>query len=74
MIKFTSSTRISVTTNGSTTQFNFSANDGSFKTGLIQALNSVNGLSASLGSDGKLKLSTANAQSLSIADDSQRLS
>lgn len=67
-IKFKSATRISVTTNGVTTNFSFSANDGSFKTKLVQAFNSVSGLSASIGGDGKLHLTTANAQSLTIAD------
>lgn len=67
-VKFTQSNKISVTANGTTQDFTFTANDGSFRQALTTALNSISGLSASYTTDGKLKLRTSNAQSLHIAD------
>lgn len=72
-IKFNSASEISVTSQGTTTNFHFNANDGSFRTTLATALSSVHGLSAAIGSDGKLHLTTANAQSLTIADVANKL-
>jgi hypothetical protein len=67
-IKFNSSTRLTVTVGASSQQFSFNSNDGSWRTALVAGLNSVAGLTAALTSDGRLQLSTDDAQSLTIAD------
>jgi hypothetical protein len=67
-IEFRTSTRIRVTINGGHTDFNFTSNNGSWQTALVDALNSVANLSASITAGGKLELQTANAESLAIAD------
>jgi hypothetical protein len=67
-IEFKNATRIRVTISGSHTDFDFSSNDGSWRTALVDALNSVANLSASITAGGKLELQTANAESLASAD------
>lgn len=67
VLRFDTSSRVSLTVDGKTTRFNFSEH-GSLGGAVAAALDSVCGLSASLGSDGKLKLETDGAQSLTIAD------
>lgn len=67
-IRFATNSRITVTTGGTTTNFNFTNNNGSWRGALVSALDSVAGLDASLDSGGKLQLATAGAQSLTIAD------
>ncbi len=67
-IKFASSTKISLTINGTTQNFSFGASDGSFRTALISALNSIDGLSSSYTSNGNLALSTSGTASLTISD------
>jgi hypothetical protein len=67
-IEFKNATRIRLTIGGSHTDFDFSSNNGSWRTALVDALNSVANLSASITADGKLELQTANAESLAIAD------
>src|SRR6185369_11229483 len=57
-INFQSSTRITATINGTTTNFTNSSNDGSWRTALVNALNSVTGLTASFNGAGDLQLQT----------------
>jgi hypothetical protein len=71
-IKFASSSTISVTVGGATETFSFNSGDGSFRKGLLDALNSVEGLSASLSARGRLVLVTSDAQSLTIDDVARR--
>jgi hypothetical protein len=67
-IKFSSSSKIALTISGATTNFNFSSNNGSWRTGLLDALNSIANLSAQYTADGRLQLQTSDAQSLALAD------
>lgn len=67
VLQFDTSSRVSLTVNGKTTRFNV-ADHGSLGGAVAAALDSVAGLSASLGPDGKLKLETDNARSLAIAE------
>jgi hypothetical protein len=67
-VKFSSSTRIALTVSGTTTNFNFASNNGEWRTGLLNALNSIANLSAQYTANGRLQLQTSDAQSLTIAD------
>lgn len=67
-VKFESSSMISVTVDGAVEQFIFNSEDGSFRAGLVNALSSIDGLSASLSAEGKLLLETTGGLSLTIAD------
>ena len=67
-VKFVSTKKISVTANGTSQEFSFSDKNGDFRNGLVNALNSISGLSANFDGNGRLQLKTANAQSLTIAD------
>ena len=67
-VKFSSATRIAVTISGTTTNFNFGASGGAWRTGLLNALNSIANLSAQFTPGGHLQLQTSDAQSLTIAD------
>jgi hypothetical protein len=67
-IKFASSTRITATVNGTTTNFNFASSGGEWRAGLLSALNGIADLTAQFTSDGRLELQTSDAQSLTIAD------
>jgi hypothetical protein len=67
-VQFKNSTKITVTVDGATQTFSFGANDGTWRTGLVNALNSIANLSAEIAADGTLHLQTANAESLTIAD------
>ena len=66
-IKFKDTKHIEVTTNGVTQSIAFDDANGEWRTGLLNALNSVANLSAEFGADGKLSLQTANAEWLTIS-------
>lgn len=66
-IAFTGTTKLTVTQNGTTTEFRFKATDGSFKDALIQGLNTVSGLSAALTTDGRLELKSG-SERLALAN------
>jgi hypothetical protein len=68
VFRFDQSNRLSVTVSGSTQRFNFTSAAGSMRSAVVDALNSVGGLNASIGADGRLALSTDDAQSLKIAE------
>lgn len=67
-VKFTSASQISVTVDGTTTNFTFALTGGDWRNGLLSALSSISGLTADYTSDGKLHLKTSAAQSLTISD------
>ena len=67
-IKFVSARKISVTVDGNVENFTFKARNGSFRDGLQDALNSIDGVSAGYTDDGKLSIEASGANSLSIAD------
>ncbi|WDR05157.1 hypothetical protein PSQ90_12770 [Devosia rhodophyticola] len=67
VVKFSTNNRIAVTKDGTTTNFNFSTGTGEFGKALVLALDSIEGLDASLSGDGKLGLQTVDAQSLTLA-------
>jgi len=67
-IKFVNATTISVKVNGSVEEFTFGSNDGSFRTGLLDALNSLGGITASYTTDGRLSLEASDGATLTIAD------
>jgi hypothetical protein len=66
--RFDTSQRLSVTVNGATQRFEFSSANGSMRDAIVGALNSVEGLTASLNADGELVLVTDDARQLVIAD------
>jgi hypothetical protein len=65
-VRFQSSTRIRVTIDGDSTNFNFQTNNGSWRTALVDALNSIDGVTASL-SSGRLTIATDAGETLTIA-------
>ena len=67
VINFVKDNKIQVKIEGTTQNFTFSEDDGSFRTELLNALNSIGGLTASYTSDGRLSLVTAEAAPLTIA-------
>jgi hypothetical protein len=66
--RFDTSQRLSVTVNGATQRFDFTSANGSMRNAIVGALDSVDGLTASLNADGELMLVTDDAQQLVIAD------
>jgi len=68
VIRFDSKSRITVQTSSGSQSFDFNSGTGSFTKALVAAFESVDGLSASVTDDGRLKLETADAQTLRIAD------
>lgn len=68
VFRFDQSQRLSVTQNGATQRFNFTSAVGSMRAAVVSALSSVNGLNASIDANGRLALSTDNAQSVTISD------
>lgn len=67
-IEFKSATKVRITIDGNLTDFNFTFGTGGWRTALVDALNTVANLSASITAGGKLQMQTANAESLTIAD------
>jgi len=67
-IKFEDARTISVKVNGSVEEFTFGSNDGSFRTGLLDALNSLGGVTASYTTDGRLNLVASDGASLKMAN------
>ncbi len=66
--KFDDASTISVKVDGSVEEFSFGADDGSFRTGLLDALNSIDGLSASHTEGSRLSLETDDGASLTLTD------
>ena len=60
--------RTRVTVDGVVENFTFKARKGSFRDGLQNALNSIDGITADYNGDGRLTLEASDARSLSIAD------
>lgn len=71
-VRFESSSRISLTVEGMVKEFTFSARDGSFRQGLVDALNSIDGLRASYAANGRLVLETNGGLSLALSDTAER--
>ena len=67
-IQFKNATKITVTVDGVTQTFSSGSNDGTWRTGLVNALNSVANLSAEIAANGTLHLQTANAESVTITN------
>jgi hypothetical protein len=67
-IEFESKSRITVKVGSKTARFDFDAKPGAFTDAVVAAFNSIEGLSASLTPEGRLKLETRDAQTLRIAD------
>ena len=67
-VKFVDARKISVKVDGSVQKFTFRSNDGSFRAGLLDALNSIDGLAASYTKDGRLSLETSDGASLTLAN------
>ncbi len=67
-VKFVDARTISVKVNGSVQEFTFASDNGSFRAGLLDALNSISGLTASYTEDGRLSLEAAEGASLTLAD------
>jgi hypothetical protein len=67
-VKFVGNKKISVSVGGSSTDFAFDGNAGSFSAGLLRALNSIADLKAEYTTEGKLHLKTSNSQSLMISE------
>ena len=65
-IEFRPGSKIELNIGGQKTTFSFSANDGSWRSALLNAMNTVPDLSASITSSGYLQLQTADAQSLTV--------
>lgn len=68
VLKFAGNRKISVKAAGTSKEIAFDGSAGSFSEGLLEALNSVAGLSAEYTKDGRLHLKTSNGRSLSIAE------
>jgi hypothetical protein len=60
--------RVTVDQDGVTTEFRFQPNNGSFKSALVEALDSLDGLQASYTEDERLALATSDGRSLSLGD------
>ncbi len=68
VVKFNSARKITVKVDGVVEEFRFGAKDGSFRFGLQEALNSIEGISASYTDQGKLSIEAADGNTLSIFD------
>jgi hypothetical protein len=68
VVRFQNATRIRVTVDGNTTNFDFTSNDGSWRTALVSALNSVDGVNASIDSGGQLAIEAEGAEDLVLAN------
>jgi hypothetical protein len=67
-IRFQSNTRIKVTQDGVSTNFDFQSAGGAWRSGLVAALNSIGGLDARLNETGRLVLETEGTESLSLTN------
>ncbi|HEX2215147.1 MAG TPA: hypothetical protein VHG27_00375 [Xanthobacteraceae bacterium] len=67
-IKFASNTKVTVTIGSATQEFQFGNSGGQWRAALVAALNTIDGLTATVNTAGALELQTDSAQSLTLSE------